>query len=171
MDVMWAPWRLEYILGPKPDECVFCLPQQGRNPRSATDDEDRLVLLRGEEVFVIMNRFPYTSGHLMVVPYRHVSCVTQLSDAESLEMMRMTQTCVTALTEVLSPDGFNTGMNLGTAAGAGIAAHLHYQVVPRWNGDSSFIAVLGQTQVIPELLAEQYQRLKPVLTSHASAGA
>ena len=155
MEVLWAPWRMEYILGPKPDGCVFCLPEE-------TDgDRDRLVLARGRHGFVIMNKFPYNSGHLMVTPFRHVSCITQLTDEENGELTRGIAYCTRVIGDCMRPQGINIGLNLGEAAGSGIAAHIHYQLVPRWNGDSSFMAVFGETRVVPQLLLSTYDRLLP----------
>ena len=158
MDVLWAPWRMEYILGPKPDSCVFCIPEH------TGEDRERLVLARAGHCFVIMNKFPYNSGHLMICPYRHVSCPTELEPGESSEIMAALTACTAIVRAVFSPQGINIGLNLGEAAGAGIAAHLHFQLVPRWNGDNSFMAVFGQTHVIPELLLETYDRIKPRFT-------
>lgn len=154
--VLWAPWRLDYILGPKPDSCVFCVPQ------TTEEDEERLILHRGGLAYVIMNKFPYNNGHLMVAPYRHVSCITDLSEAESGEVMALVRRSVAVLKQAFRPHGVNAGLNLGEAAGAGIAAHLHFQIVPRWNGDNSFMAVFGETHVIPEHLSSTYTRLRPL---------
>jgi len=161
MDVLWAPWRMQYILGPKPDECVFCIPEHDG------EDRERLVLARARHCFVIMNKFPYNSGHLMVCPYRHISCLTQATDEESAEMSLALRACTAIIKDAFLPHGVNVGLNLGEAAGSGIAAHLHYQMVPRWNGDNSFMAVFGQTHVIPELLLETYDRIKPRFTNAA----
>ena len=155
MNVLWAPWRMEYILGPKPDECVFCVPNH------PVDDAERFILHRGSHSYVIMNRYPYNNAHLMVTPYRHVSCLTDLRNEESHECMDLMQHCVRILLEALKPQGINTGLNLGTAAGSGIAAHIHFQIVPRWNGDSSFMAVFSETRVVPEHLRTTFERLKP----------
>ncbi|WP_034642328.1 HIT family protein [Desulfovibrio inopinatus] len=154
-NILWAPWRMDYILGPKPDSCVFCLPE------TTTEDRERLVLTRGRHAYVIMNKFPYNCGHLMVVPYRHVSCLTDLNQAESEECMTLLQQATAVMKEAFNPNGINIGLNLGSAAGAGIAAHLHFQMVPRWNGDSSFMAVFSATRVVPESLLSTYDRLKP----------
>lgn len=156
MDVLWAPWRLDYILGPKPDECVFCIPEH------TEEDEERLVLVRGKHCFVIMNKFPYNNGHLMVTPYRHVSCLTDLGEDEANDCMLWMQRCVGVIQQYFKPQGINTGLNIGEAAGAGIAAHLHFQIVPRWNGDASFMAVFGETSVIPQHLLSTYRDLKPL---------
>lgn len=155
MDCLWAPWRMDYILGPKPDACVFCLPQ------SRDEDRERLVLARGRHTFVIMNKFPYNSGHLMVTPFRHAGSLTDLTPDEALELTRGLTYCTRAMGEAMRPQGINIGLNIGEAAGAGIAAHLHFQMVPRWNGDSSFMAVFGETRVIPQLLCSTYDRLEP----------
>ncbi len=157
MEVLWAPWRLDYILGPKPDECVFCIPNADEG-----DDRERLVLHRGVACYVIMNKYPYNNGHLMICPYRHASCITKLTAEELHESTNLIQTCVEVLLEAFEPQGVNVGLNLGVAAGAGIAAHLHWQLVPRWSGDASFMAVFGETTVIPEHLQSSYNRLKPL---------
>lgn len=154
MERLWAPWRLEYIAAERPDGCIFC-------DFPARDEDEKLkILLRGEYAFVIMNTFPYSNGHVMVTPYRHVADITELADEENLEIMRLTQKCCAALTQVCRPDGFNIGMNLGAAAGAGIAGHLHMHIVPRWIGDTNFMPVLGDAKVIPEALETTYAKLK-----------
>lgn len=155
MKVLWAPWRIDYILGPKPDECVFCLPEH------TGEDVERLVLHRGEHAFVIMNKFPYSNGHLMVTPYRHVMDLAVLVPEEANEIMRLLQRCVAILQTRFRCQGVNVGLNLGEAAGAGIREHLHFHLVPRWNGDSSFMAVMDEVRVLPEHLASTYQALKP----------
>ncbi len=155
MDVLWAPWRLEYILGPKPDECVFCIPEH------TGEDRARLILFRGRRAFVIMNKFPYSNGHLMVTPYRHVMCLTELESAELSEIMELLKASTAVLKTRFSPGGLNIGLNTGAAAGAGIREHLHFHIVPRWNGDSSFMAVFGETRVIPEHLLSTYEALLP----------
>lgn len=155
MKHLWCPWRIEYILGPKPETCVFCLPE------SADEDEERLVLHRGKSVFVIMNKYPYNNGHLMVTPYRHVMNICDLSPDESAECMRLLQTCTAVLQKAFSPQGVNIGLNIGEAAGAGIREHLHFHLVPRWNGDSSFMALLDEVRVMPQHLNETYKSLKP----------
>ncbi|MFW5818815.1 MAG: HIT family protein [Desulfovermiculus sp.] len=155
MERLWAPWRIEYILGPKPDECVFCLPED------TAEDENRLVLFRGQTAFVIMNKFPYNNGHLMVTPFRHVSCLTELENEENRELAALVQACTRILKQAFTPDGLNVGLNIGEAAGAGIEEHLHYHLVPRWTGDHSFMAVMAETMVIPEHLHSTYNRLRP----------
>lgn len=146
---------MQYILGPKPEECVFCLPEE------RDEDQDRLVLFRGRTTFVIMNKFPYNSGHLLVVPFRHTSDYCSLTEDECREMSVLSRHCVTILEKTSSPQGFNLGFNLGEAAGAGVKGHVHMHVVPRWNGDSSFIAVLGEVRAVPEHLTATYAKLKP----------
>ncbi len=155
MEVLWAPWRIDYILGPKPDSCVFCLPEH------TGEDRERLVLYRGARNFVIMNKFPYNNGHIMVTPYRHVMSLTDLDQEESHEMMALLQKCVKTLQACFKPQGVNVGLNLGEAAGAGIREHLHFHLVPRWNGDSSFMAVMGETRVIPQHLQSTYSFMAP----------
>lgn len=154
MKQLWAPWRIEYILGPKPDACVFCLPD------SAEEDEERLVLHRGGRAFVIMNRYPYNNGHIMVCPYRHVSELTDLSREEAHEVMDLVQRCSGILKQHFNCEGINVGLNLGKAAGAGIGEHLHFHLVPRWNGDSSFIAVMDDVRTVPQHIRETYKALR-----------
>jgi ATP adenylyltransferase len=156
MERLWAPWRLEYIVGEKTDGCIFCdFPRED-------DDEKNKILYRGSGAFVIMNAFPYSNGHLLVAPYRHTAEITDLSADESLEMMQLVQKCCVALREVCKPDGFNVGANIGAAAGAGIADHVHMHIVPRWVGDTNYMTVLADVKVIPEALATTYQKLRRV---------
>ena len=155
MEVLWAPWRLDYILGPKPDDCVFCLPE------TRDEDRERLVLLRARHSFVIMNKFPYNNGHLMVTPYRHLMNLADVTPEESHELMDLIRDCTIALQGQFSPQGINVGLNIGEASGAGIREHLHFHLVPRWVGDSSFMAVCSETRVVPEHLLAAYDRLKP----------
>jgi ATP adenylyltransferase len=158
MDVLFAPWRMEYILGPKVEGCVFCI------PTLPEDDESQYILARGKLSFVLMNRYPYTNGHLMVAPYRHVSDLTDLNDQEALEIMLLARKSLQALRQTLQPEGVNVGVNLGEVAGAGIKEHLHVHIVPRWQGDASFITVCAHARVIPEHLAATYAKLAPFLT-------
>lgn len=155
MKHLWAPWRIDYILGPKPDCCVFCLPD------STAEDAERLVLHRGQRAFVIMNKYPYTSGHLMVCPYRHVMSLADLEKGETHEIMDLVQECSSILTRCFRCEGINVGLNQGQAAGAGIREHLHFHLVPRWNGDSSFMAVFDEVRTMPEHLCRTHARLKP----------
>jgi len=155
MDVLWAPWRMDYILNPKPDACVLCLP--GRRE----DDAERLVLHRGCKAFVIMNKFPYNNGHLLVAPLRHVADLTDLEEGESAEIVWLLQQSTRILRNCCRPEGINIGLNLGEAAGAGVREHLHVHLVPRWNGDASFMTPICQVRVIPEHLAATRAMLLP----------
>ncbi|HEX6261296.1 MAG TPA: HIT domain-containing protein [Actinomycetota bacterium] len=158
MERLWTPWRMEYIKSATTGDdagCIFCeLPQEG-------DDERTLILARREGAFVILNRFPYNPGHLMVAPFRHVGELTDLEDDELAETVSLVRDAVRALRDEWEPSGFNVGMNLGRVAGAGVPGHLHWHVVPRWHGDSNFMPVIGQTKVLPELLQETYGKLRP----------
>jgi len=153
MEQIWAPWRLEYIQGPDQQSCVFCI---GDEPDR---DRERLVVARGDVSYVIMNRYPYTNGHLMVSPYRHLADPGALNDAEVLELHRFTIRAQAALRETCAAQGFNVGWNIGQVAGAGIAAHLHVHIVPRWAGDSNFMPILAETRVIPQHIEKTYAML------------
>lgn len=153
MKQIWAPWRLEYIQGAKPDGCIFCAAAAG------SDDRKTLVVARGRTCFVMMNLYPYNSGHVMVVPNRHRSRLDELEDEELAELLRYSDYCVRVHELALRPEGYNIGMNLGRAAGAGIEDHLHIHVVPRWVGDTNFMPVLGDVKVMPEHLDATYRRL------------
>ncbi len=153
---LYAPWRIEYILGPKPNTCVFCLPE------TTEEDEDRFVLCRAQHCFVVMNIYPYSSGHVMVTPYRHVHHITELSTSELHELMDYVQISAKVLETAFHPHGINIGVNIGEAAGAGIREHLHVHLVPRWNGDHSFMAVMSEVSVIPEHLRSTYAKLRPL---------
>lgn len=156
MKQLWAPWRIQYILGPKPDSCVFCLPE------GQEEDRERLILHRGAHAFVVMNKFPYANGHLLVCPYRHVMALADLTREEAHDVMDIMQTCMPILQEHFHCEGINVGLNQGEAAGAGIREHLHFHLVPRWNGDSSFMAVLDEVRTIPQHLLETYDALTPL---------
>ena len=150
---LWAPWRLEYVQSADEQPgCVFCLARDG-------DDAERLVVHRGERAFVLLNKFPYASGHVMVAPARHVGDFGALEDEEALEVHRLAAEAITALRRVYSPDGFNLGWNLGRVAGAGVLDHVHLHVVPRWSGDTNFMPVLGDVKVLPEHLVTTRERL------------
>jgi ATP adenylyltransferase len=150
---LWAPWRLEYIQGADEQEgCIFCSARAG-------DDETGLVVHRGEGAFVLLNKFPYASGHLMVAPYRHEAEFGELDSAEVLEVHRLAATGLGALAEAMRPAGFNLGWNLGRIAGAGILDHVHLHVVPRWAGDTNFMPVLADVKVLPEALEQTRRRL------------
>jgi ATP adenylyltransferase len=143
---LWAPWRIDYILSAKTGECIFCEAADGDAKQA------RWVIDRGESCFTMLNAFPYGPGHALVAPRRHVAELDDLNDEEMLELMVLARRAVAAQREAMSPDGFNLGLNLGRVAGAGIADHLHLHVVPRWDGDTSFMPVLADTRVIPQAL-------------------
>ena len=161
MDHLWSPWRLAYVTGSAGSGgCVFCEAVAG----SAQTD---LVVHRGATCFVILNLFPYNNGHLMVVPNRHVARLADATSEELCEMMDLTRRAEIALTEAYAPHGMNVGINLGKPAGAGILDHVHIHVVPRWNGDTNFMSVVGQTRVLPEELPRTAERLKPLFARMA----
>lgn len=155
MDYLWTPWRYAYVATvDKKTGCVFCeLPRLG-------DDVRALIVYRGEFNFVVLNAFPYTSGHVMVVPYEHFDRLNLLSEAAANEMMALSRRIEAVLIDTYQPDGVNLGMNIGKAAGAGIAGHIHMHVLPRWTGDTNFMSVVGETRVLPEALEDTYRRLK-----------
>lgn len=150
---LWAPWRVEYIHSEKDGGCFLCRMFAEKN------DPENLLLHRGKTCAVLLNRYPYNSGHLMVAPYRHIAGLSGLTPEENLEMSALTARSVEVLKKVMSPQGFNIGMNLGEAAGAGLKDHLHQHIVPRWTGDTNFMPVLGGPRVIPEALAATYDLL------------
>ena len=155
MKHVWAPWRMEYILSEKPDGCIFC-----DKPKQSTDREN-LILHRSEFCFVIMNFYPYNNGHVMIVPYKHVSGLEDLTANERNEMMSILTTSAEILKKTMTADGLNIGMNLGKVAGAGIDDHLHFHLVPRWNGDTNFMPIFGNAKVLPQGLQESWDMLKP----------
>ncbi len=160
MERIWAPWRMAYINRDEPkddEECFLCA-----YPRRH-DDETTMILARGEHCFVVMNLFPYNPGHLMIAPYQHVPSIEDLDSAVLTEMMLLTQRMLAALRDAMHPEGFNMGINQGRIAGAGLADHIHVHVVPRWNGDTNFMPVLGDVRVMPELLASTYQKIRAAL--------
>jgi ATP adenylyltransferase len=158
MDYLWTPWRFPYIAdAAKDDRCVFCAALE------AEDDARTLIVLRGRKNFIILNRYPYTSGHVMVVPYAHHADLAS-SEPETLsEMMLLAQRAQAALGTAYHPEGYNLGMNLGRAAGAGVTGHLHLHVLPRWSGDSNFMTVVSETRVEPEDLSTTYEKLRAAL--------
>ena len=157
LDRLYTPWRLAYVTGAaKSADCVFCAAVSG-------EDADPLIVFRGATAFVILNLFPYNNGHLMVVPNRHIATLVDATPDELCEMMELTRFCEMALREAFAPDGLNMGINLGRAAGAGILEHLHIHAVPRWNGDTNFMATVGETRVLPEDLTATYDRLEAAL--------
>ena len=159
MEYLWSPWRYDYIAaaGNKPVACVFCVGED------RSFDAERLILFRGVHNFVILNLFPYTSGHLMIAPYAHLADFQQTAPEQTAEMMELSRRCLRALQQVYGPEGYNIGMNLGHCAGAGIREHLNLHIVPRWAGDSNFLTVTGQTRVLPEELHVTPRRLSEVL--------
>ncbi|MBE0409753.1 MAG: HIT domain-containing protein [Anaerolineales bacterium] len=160
MKYIWSPWRMDYIKDPhKNDACVFC--QVLEEPESV----ETLVVFRGKQAYLILNRFPYTSGHLMVVPYEHHSELEDLDEETRAEIMEMASRATQVLKEIYRPEGFNVGINIGEAAGAGITEHIHLHIVPRWQGDTNFMSTLGQTRVLPESLEDTYQQVKKIWTS------
>ncbi|MEX0703321.1 MAG: HIT domain-containing protein [Planctomycetales bacterium] len=160
---LWAPWRLPYIVSAKrpkaEDGCFLC------RYRDEQDDASNLVVLRGERSLAVLNRFPYNNGHLLIAPTAHKAGLDELDDAELLGCMRQVTQLVSALQKVLGPDGFNVGLNLGRAAGAGLPGHLHWHVVPRWSGDTNFMPVLADVNVIPQSLAALHELLTVHLRS------
>jgi ATP adenylyltransferase len=155
MDILWSPWRLDYILSAKKPGCPLC----EKLHEEPAKDVENLLLWRAEHCFVVLNLYPYATGHLMIVPYIHLSDLTALSPEAMNELGRLTQGCIALLQEVYRPDGFNLGMNLGKIAGAGIDDHLHTHIVPRWNGDINFLPLIAQTRNLPELLPDTYKKL------------
>lgn len=153
MKQIWAPERMKYILKGREKTCLFC-----RKPKENRDKENYL-LIRGETSFLMLNIYPYSNGHLLVAPYKHVSCLASLEERELLELMVLARKAMELLEKVAQPQGFNMGMNLGKVAGAGIEDHLHLHIVPRWEADTNFMPVLSETKVIPELLESTYQKL------------
>jgi ATP adenylyltransferase len=157
MERLWSPWRLAYVTGAAgtgSPACIFC--------EAAGTGRDELVLVRTELTYVILNRYPYNNGHLMVAPRRHVANLATSTPDELADLMRLTRHAEMALTEAYTPQGINVGINLGRPAGAGIVDHLHVHLVPRWNGDTSFISVIGNTRVLPEELSQTAARLRPI---------
>ncbi len=161
---LWAPWRMAYIsrLGGKDEGCIFCSKPQ------SDKDRDNLILYRGKHAYVIMNLYPYNNGHSMVIPYKHTSDFTDLNDDEMLEIMQLVKKTINVFKKVFNPEGFNTGFNLGRAAGAGISQHIHFHVLPRWVGDTNFMPVIGETRVISEHIHDTYDKLKAAFDEEES---
>jgi ATP adenylyltransferase len=156
MERLWSPWRLDYVTGSKADVgCVFCTEQ-------ALPDSDSLIVHHGSQCYVILNRYPYNPGHVMVLPKRHVPALADLSGEELHELADLTRLAESALVTAYRPQGINVGINLGVASGAGIREHLHVHLVPRWSGDTNFISVVGNTRVLPEDLQQSVARMRPV---------
>jgi len=160
LKVLWAPWRMQYIeeaAGAEEQECIFCTkPKENR-------DEENYIVYRGETCFIIMNIYPYNNGHLMIAPYRHVATPLELTEKEMLELMKTVNIGIKALEKAFNPHGFNIGINLGRAAGAGIVDHIHIHVVPRWQGDTNFMPILAETKIIPQHLRETYRKLRQII--------
>ena len=155
MDYLWSPWRLDYVTGTASAvECVFCTAQTGC--------EDALIVFTGRNCFVILNKYPYNNGHLMIVPKRHIASLSVATEEELLELIDLARRAEIALGEAYSPHGLNMGINMGKPAGAGVLDHVHLHVVPRWNGDTNYMTVVGQTRVLPEELDQTAHRLRPI---------
>lgn len=163
MESLHAPWRIEYILAPKPklEASLFTAIAQ------SSDDVENLVIARDRTCYALLNRYPYNGGHVMVVPYKEVPDLQGLTDEENADVWKLVRRCVTAIKTVMRPDGFNIGINMGKVAGAGIVEHLHVHIVPRWNGDTNFMPVLSQTSVVPEALKETAAKLRAELSAMA----
>lgn len=154
MDYLWSPWRYRYIsTAGESDPCIFC------SAAAAENDRETLVVHRGSRCYVILNRFPYTSGHLMVAPYGHVASLAELDEEAAVEMMLLARRAESHLRAIYRPEGLNIGMNLGRCAGAGVAGHIHAHVLPRWTGDANFMTTVGETRVLPEDLADTWEKL------------
>jgi ATP adenylyltransferase len=153
---LWAPWRMQYVEGPKTPSgggCIFC------DKPAEDDDAETLIVHRGEHCFVILNSFPYNNGHVMVVPYRHVARLDELEPVELNELGELTALSIRVLEDAYGPDGYNVGINMGAGGGAGIAAHIHQHIVPRWGGDTNFMPVVADTRVLPEALAQSRDKI------------
>jgi ATP adenylyltransferase len=154
MDILWAPWRKEFILSKKGKGCIFCEKLKEKK------DKKNLILFRSKLSFILLNKYPYNSGHLMVAPYRHVGKLEKLREEELFDLALLSQRCVKILKKTMKPHGFNLGMNLEKISGAGVADHLHVHVVPRWTGDTNFMPVVGETKLISVALKDVYNQLK-----------
>ncbi len=163
MHVLWAPWRYSYIKRVTRGEergCILCKLQE-------MDDEEALIVYRGDTAYIVMNLYPYNTGHVMIVPKRHVASLSELDNREKLELVLLTQAAIEGIREALQPHGFNIGVNLGRVAGAGIEDHLHIHVVPRWDGDTNFMPVIAETKVIPQDIRETYKIIREPIRRHA----
>ncbi len=165
MDHLWTPWRMPYLCGEEEvaEGCIFCVKPQA-------DDAEVHILHRGRLCYVILNRFPYNNGHLMVVPYAHMPSLEDLDAGALAELMALTQLSLRVLRAAYAPQGFNIGVNIGTAGGAGVAGHVHLHIVPRWGGDTNYMTTTGQTRIIPEWLDQTYERLRPLFERMSSEG-
>ena len=160
MDVLWAPWRMEYILSEGEDRCVLC------DVAALEPSEDNLVLLRTGKALVVMNRFPYNNGHLMVAPVAHTADLAELESSMYQDAMELFRFSISVLDRAMVPEGFNAGLNLGKSAGAGLEDHIHWHIVPRWQGDTNFMPVVSDTRVIPEAIKETYRSLRPLFEGY-----
>lgn len=156
MERIWAPWRMRYIENASAGGCIFC-------EKPDLDDREAMIVLRGKSGFIMLNAFPYNNGHLLVAPYRHTARMEELSADERLEIMDLTHEAIRMLDEICRPDGYNVGANLGRVAGAGVADHIHWHIVPRWNGDTNFMPVVADTKVLPEALEDVWNKLHAVV--------
>lgn len=154
MKQIWAPWRIEYIQGEKDAKCIFCASAE-------KDGNESLLLFKGSVSVVMLNKYPYNNGHIMIAPVRHVARLEDITPEEGFDIFRLVRHSSSVLTTLFKPDGLNIGMNVGRAAGAGIDDHIHMHVVPRWNGDVNFMPVLADTKVMPEYLASTFEKMKP----------
>ncbi len=161
METMFAPWRMEYLVGEKKEGCVFC---------KCSIRCDDYVVFEGKTCFVMLNRYPYVNGHLMIIPARHLGDIAGLTPEERMEIFALTDLSVKVLKESMNPNGFNIGMNLGKAAGAGVAEHVHVHVIPRWEGDTNFMTVVGNVRVVPEDLSITAAKLAPFFKKYAEGG-
>ncbi|MDP6685078.1 MAG: HIT domain-containing protein [Candidatus Marinimicrobia bacterium] len=162
MKRLWAPWRIEYIRSKKDEGCIFC-------DKPKMEDKNGLILFRGKTAFTLMNLYPYTNGHLMVAPLRHIDSFGELNKDERLEVLEQIDQSINAISKVMNPDGYNVGANLGESAGAGIKDHIHFHVVPRWKGDTNFMPVLGGTKVQVEGLENSWEKLNPIFNGRINA--
>lgn len=164
MDHLWTPWRMPYLRGeePLPADCLFCIKPQ-------ESDSEAHIVHRGELCYVILNRFPYNNGHLMVAPYAHVATLEDLEAETAAELMSLTQLSLRVLRQAYHPEGFNVGANIGSAAGAGVVDHVHVHIVPRWAGDTNYMTSVGETRVIPEWMHQVYDRLRPLFEHRSEA--
>jgi ATP adenylyltransferase len=160
MKQLWAPWRLPYLQDNKQpsDRCVFCAKQ-------TSDDSVEHILYRGEFSYVVLNRYPYNNGHILIVPYQHTGYIEEIPESTLLEMIKFLQTALNILRQVYLPEGFNIGINEGSSAGAGIAEHIHLHIVPRWAGDANYMTVIGETRIIPQSLNDTFESLQPLFIS------
>jgi len=157
MDYLWTPWRYAYVTAEKTTGCIFCdLPKAG-------DDARVRIVYRSQHCYIVLNTYPYTPGHVMIVPFAHLDELQKLPDAAAHEMMDLSQTMERVLRELYHPDGVNLGMNIGQAAGAGVAGHIHMHVLPRWVADANFVSVIGETRILPESLETTYEKIKGAL--------